>query len=59
MLTLVVVGFLLSTSTLKIKGLLVPFFVLLPNVVLIRWENPMSLIPVGIMTLVLGSGAGI
>ena len=58
----IVVGFLLSTSTLKmkgmLKGLLISFLVLLPNAVLIGWSNPVSLIPVGIMTLILGSGLG-
>lgn len=58
----VVSGFLISTSALKIhwalKGLLVSFLVLVPAAVLIGWKEPMSLVPIAIMTLVLGSLLG-
>ncbi|MFA5333367.1 MAG: hypothetical protein WC376_02640 [Candidatus Nanoarchaeia archaeon] len=58
----IVIGFLLSISTLKIngtlKGLLISFLVLLPNAFIIGWKEPVSLIPIGIMTLILGSGLG-
>jgi hypothetical protein len=57
-----VVGFLVSVIDLKInpiqKGLLVSFAVLLPSAVLIGAKEPFSLIPIGIMTLVLGSLVG-
>ncbi len=58
----VVIGFLLSIVNLKmggvLKGLLVSFLVLLPNAFIIGSQNPVSLIPVIIMTLILGSGLG-
>jgi hypothetical protein len=59
----VVVGFLISTSDLRMsaiaKGLLISFLVLASPAVLIAWNDPMSLIPIGIMTTVLGSVLGI
>lgn len=58
----VISGFLISTSALKIhwvlKGLLVSFLVLLPAAILIGWKEPASLLPIAIMTLVLGSLLG-
>ena len=58
----VVSGFLISTSTLKLpdvlKGLLISFLVLLPSAVLISCIQPMSLIPIAVMTLILGSVLG-
>ena len=58
----VVVGFLLSVIDLKIppviKGILVAFLVLLPTAILIGWKEPHSLIPIGIMTVVLGGLLG-
>lgn len=58
----VVVGFLISTSNLKlaapVKGLLVAFLVLSPCAVIIGWQEPKSLVPIGIMTVVLGSALG-
>jgi hypothetical protein len=58
----VVSGFLIATSNLKIhwapKGLLVSFLVLLPAAILIGWKEPVSLLPIAIMTLVLGSLLG-
>ncbi|MFH1234014.1 MAG: hypothetical protein V1493_00160 [Candidatus Diapherotrites archaeon] len=58
----VVSGFLVATSSLKIhwaaKGLLVSFLVLLPAAILIGWKEPVSLVPIAIMTLVLGSLLG-
>ena len=58
----VVSGFLISTSALKIhwaaKGLLDSFLVLLPAAILIGWKEPVSLVPIAIMTLVLGSLLG-
>jgi hypothetical protein len=58
----VVAGFLLATSNLKMmsisKGVLVSFLVLLPNAFLIGWNDPSALIPVAVMTLILGAGLG-
>lgn len=58
----VVSGFLISTSNLKIKGflkgLLISFLVLLPSAVLIGWKELGSLVPIFIMTLILGSALG-
>ena len=58
----VVSGFLVSTSGMKtsgaLKGLLVSFLVLLPAAILIGWQQPMSLAPIIIMTIMLGSVLG-
>jgi len=58
----VALGFIISTSALKIpgvlKGLLLSFLMLLPNAILIGNEEPFSLIPIGIMTVILGALLG-
>jgi len=58
----VVAGFLIATSNMKIKrilkGVLISFMVLLPSAILIGWQEPMSLLPITMMTLVLGSLLG-
>jgi hypothetical protein len=58
----VVSGYILSIADIKvnpvIKGIIVPFLVLLPSAVLIGWKEPVSLIPITAMTLVLGSLMG-
>lgn len=58
----IVVGLLISATNLKIKGvlkgLLISFLILIPNAFLIGWNNPVGLIPIAIMTLLLGSGLG-
>ena len=59
----IVVGFLIATVDIKIKpvlkGVLIAFLVLLPSAILIGWEEPISLIPITIMTLILGSLLGL
>jgi hypothetical protein len=58
----VISGFLISTSSLKlnsaIKGVLISVLVLIPAAIIIGWQNPITLIPIAIMTLVLGSLLG-
>ncbi|MBK7098802.1 MAG: hypothetical protein IPH58_11135 [Sphingobacteriales bacterium] len=58
----IIVGFLISTIDLKInsivKGILIAFLVLLPSAVLIGWNEPVSLIPISIMTAILGGIIG-
>jgi len=58
----VIVGFLTATIDLKlnpiIKGIFIAFLVLLPCAILIGWKEPISLIPIGIMTLILGGLQG-
>ncbi|MBN2058366.1 MAG: hypothetical protein JW782_06190 [Candidatus Saganbacteria bacterium] len=58
----VVVGFLVSTIKIKLnailKGILVAFLVLLPCAIIIGAQEPASLFPIGVMTLILGSGVG-
>ena len=58
----VVCGFLISSSDLKltgwIKGLLISFLVVLPCAVLIGWKEPGTLIPITVMTTILGSASG-
>jgi hypothetical protein len=58
----IVVGFLISIVEIKItpilKGILIAFLVLLPTAILIGWKEPLSLIPISIMTLLLGGSLG-
>ncbi|HOK50872.1 MAG: hypothetical protein WHT29_05300 [Bacteroidales bacterium] len=58
----IVVGFFISTIDLKInsimKGIIISFLVLLPTVILIGWKEPVSLIPIAIMTTILGGLLG-
>jgi len=58
----VALGFIINTSALKmhgaLKGLLLSFLVLLPNAILIGQAEPFSLIPIGIMTVILGALLG-
>ena len=37
-----------------IKSIIISFLVLIPNAILIGWNNPINLVPVIIMTLILG-----
>jgi hypothetical protein len=58
----IIVGFLLSCTSLKVKGILkgvvISFLILTPNIFIIGWTVPLSLIPIFIMTLMLGSLSG-
>lgn len=58
----VVIGFILSIAELKmnsiLKGILMAYLVLLPAAILIGWKEPASLIPVFIMTTILGGALG-
>ena len=58
----VVIGFLLSVIVLKLnailKGILISFLVLLPAAILIGWNEPLSLLPIVIMTSILGGLLG-
>jgi len=58
----IIVGFFLSITNLKMngifKGLLISFLILLPNLFIIGWEEPVALIPIILMTAVLGSLSG-
>lgn len=40
------------------KGVVISFLVLTPSAVLIGWNDPLSLTPIIVMTLLLGSGLG-
>ena len=58
----VVIGFFIASVDLKIKpflkGVLIGLLVLLPSAILIGWKEPVSLIPITIMTLILSSLLG-
>jgi len=58
----VVSGFMLATSELKLppvlKGIVIPFLCLLPSAFIISWKEPFSLVPISIMTLILGALLG-
>lgn len=58
----VVVGIMPATSNLQIhavlKGIIIAFLCLLPSVFIIGWNDPFFLLPIIIMTLILGGSAG-
>ena len=58
----VVIGLFLSITELKInsviKGILISYLVLLPAAILIGWKEPISLVPILIMTTILGGALG-
>lgn len=58
----IISGFLISILQIRInsiiKGLLISFLILTPSAILIGWKEPFSLIPIFIMTLILGSALG-
>lgn len=58
----VVVGFFIATIDLKInsiiKGILIAFLALLPTAIIIGWQEPVALIPILIMTTILGGLLG-
>lgn len=58
----VIVSFFIATSTIKLqriwKGVLIAFLVLFPSAILIAWKEPLSLIPIGFMTVILGAFLG-
>ena len=59
----VIIGFFISVIDLRIntalKGILISYLVLLPAAILIGWADPKSLIPILVMTTVLGALLGI
>jgi len=58
----VIAGFIISTNELKInsiiRGILISFLLLIPCAIIIGWKQPISLVPISIMTLILGSLLG-
>lgn len=58
----VVSGFLIATTNIQInkilKGMLIPLLILLPSAFIIGWKEPFSLVPILIMTIILGSLLG-
>lgn len=58
----VMAGFLIATSNLKlpaaVKGIVIAYAMVLPIGILVGWKEPMTLIPIGGMTLLLGAGLG-
>ncbi|MBI5538761.1 MAG: hypothetical protein HY951_01780 [Bacteroidia bacterium] len=58
----VIIGFLISTVELKInsilKGIIISFLALIPCAILIGWQEPKALIPISIMTTILGALLG-
>lgn len=58
----IIVGFITSRIDLKInsivKGVVIAFLVLLPCAILIGWNEPVSLLPISVMTFVLGGLQG-
>ena len=58
----IVIGFFIASIELKmnsvLKGLLISFLVLLPSSFIIGWNEPVALIPITIMTTLLGGLLG-
>ena len=57
-----IIGYFLSIISFGLKGILkglvISFLVLIPNLFIIGWKEPISLIPIIIMTAILGSLSG-
>ena len=58
----IVAGLVIGSSTLPlkgtVKGVIISFVLLIPVGILIGWKEPVSLIPIGIMTIILGALLG-
>lgn len=58
----VISGFFIAATDIRlkssIKGISISFLILLPSAILIGWNSPSTLVPIVIMTLVLGSLLG-
>jgi hypothetical protein len=58
----VVIGIIISSIDFKLnpilKGILISFMILLPSAILIAWKEPISMIPISVMTLIIGGGLG-
>lgn len=57
----VISGYFIATQNkLKgaIKGIVISFLVLTPSAILIGWNDPLSLMPIIVMTLLIGSSLG-
>ncbi|HPC42295.1 MAG TPA: hypothetical protein PLD91_15365 [Spirochaetota bacterium] len=59
----VIVGVFIATTEYKIasgfKGIIIAFLVLCPSAILIGWKEPISLVPISLMTIILGTLSGI
>jgi|WetSurMetagenome_2_1015567.scaffolds.fasta_scaffold72826_4 hypothetical protein len=59
----VVVGVIISITDIKLsnslKGILISLLILFPNLFIIGWEKPISLLPIVIITIFLGSLSGV
>lgn len=57
-----VIGFILASVEIELnpilKGILIAFLVLLPSAIIIGWHEPTTLIPIAIMTTILGGSLG-
>ena len=42
-----------------VKGIVISYALLIPLAFLIGWANPLNLVPIAIMTLILGAASGI
>lgn len=58
----IVIGFFISVTDIRIKGILkglvISFITILPTAILIGWKEPISLLPIAVMTIFLGSALG-
>lgn len=58
----IVVGFMIATSNLKfygfLKGIVIALLCLLPNLFIIGRNDPISLLPIFVMTIILGALLG-
>jgi len=58
----IVIGFFIASIDLKmnpvLKGILISFLILLPSSFIIGWNEPIALIPIAIMTTLLGGLLG-
>jgi len=58
----IIIGFFIATSDLKMKsipkGIIISLLIFLPSSIIIGWAQPLDLIPIYILVVLLGGGAG-
>ena len=58
----IISGYLIANTNIKLnsslKGVIISFLVLFPSAILIGWKEPFSLVPIFIMTIILGALLG-
>lgn len=59
----IIIGYFLTKIEMRVpaflKGIIVSFLILIPTAIIIGWQEPISILPIGIMTIILGCFLGL